>query len=226
MKKNKVLLILLLLLSSIYAKAQHIQTRQDFGIWFGVKVEKKLPKRFRLSFEQQLRTWRNTTRIASSISELGITYAINKNFKLNGSFRYIHDTNKWQSPEDNLRYNLGIQLKLKIIKNFHFYYKAQYQQKFVHDYKTTTPIRVSATRQKIKLQLKYKKMHKFYFSTESFIESDITTTPFFKKQRFNLGDKIKTKIGVFDTGIGYEINLQSHHFSSFVFFKLIYIIEL
>jgi hypothetical protein len=226
MRKDKVLLILLLLLSSIYAEAQHIQTRQDFGIWIGVKVEKKLSQGFGLFFEQQLRTWKNTTRIASSVSELGITYAINKNFKLNGSFRYIHDTNKWQSPEDNLRYNLGIQLKLKITKKLTFYYKVQYQQKFVFDYKTTTPVRVSAVRQKVKLQLKYKKKHKFYFSTESFVESDITTTPFFRKQRFNLGDKIKTKIGVFNTGIGYEINLQSHHFSSFLFFKLIYIIKL
>lgn len=225
MRKNKVLLILLLL-SSIYAEAQHIQTLQDFGIWIGVKVEKKLPLGFGLSFEQQLRTWKNTTRIGSFVSELGITYAINKNFKLNGNFRYIHDTNKWQSPEDNLRYNLGIQLKFKITKKFTFYYKAQYQQKFVHDYKTTTPMRVSAVRQKVKLQLKYKKKHKFYFSTESFIESDITTTPFFKKQRFNLGDKIKTKIGVFDAGLGYEIFLQNSHFSSFLFLKLIYIIEL
>lgn len=225
MRKDKVLLILLLL-SSIYTKAQHIHTHQDFGIWIGIKIEKKLPLGFGLSFEQQLRTWKNTTRIASTVSELGIIYSINKNFKLSGNFRYIHDTNKWQSPEDNLRYNLGIQLKLKIIKNFYFYYKAQYQQKFIHDYKTTTPTRVSAVRQKIKLQLKYKKKHKFYISTESFIESDVTTTPFFKKQRINLGDKIKTKVGVFDTGLGYEINLKSNDFTSFFFLKLIYTISL
>jgi hypothetical protein len=226
MRKNKALLILLLLVTSLYTKAQNIQTQQDFGIWIGVKLEKKLPAGFELSLEQQLRTWKNSTKIGSSVSELGVNYTINKLFKLNGGFRYIYDTNRFRSPQSNFRYNLGIQLKLKISKKFTFYYKAQYQQKFIHDYKTTTPTRVSAVRHKIKLQMKYKKIHKFYFSTESFIESDITTTPYFKKQRFNLGDKIKTKAGVFDTGIGYEVNLQSNYFTSFFFLKLIYIISL
>jgi len=226
MRRNKVLLILLLVVTSLYTKAQNIQTRQDFGIWIGVKLEKKLPAGFALSLEQQLRTWKNSTKIGSSVSELGINYTINKLFKLNGGFCYIYDTNKWRSPQSNIRYNFGIQLKLKINKKFTFYYRAQYQQKFIHDYKTTTPERVSTLRHKIKLQMKYRKIHKFYFSTESFIESDITTTPYFKKQRFNLGDKIKTKTGVFDTGLGYEVNLQSNYFASFFFLKLIYIISL
>jgi len=226
MRKEKNLLILIVLFFSIHTKGQQIRTQQDFGMWIGLKLEKELPKGFEIFLEQQLRTWNNTTRIDSYLSELGLNYSVNKNFKLLGSFRYIHDTNKWGSPENNVRYNLGIQLKLKFSKKFFFFYKAQYQQKFINNYQTTIPKRVSAVRHKIKLQMKHKKNHKFYCSTELFIQSNLTAVPHFNKQRFNFGDKIKTKVGVFDTGIGCEINLQANDFASFFFLKLVYTINL
>lgn len=225
MKKNKILLIILVCLSTC-AKSQTIQTKQDFGIWIGFRLEKELPKKFEISLEQQVRTWRNTTRIDKYLVDAGLQYRINKNFRLNGNARYIHDTNKFKNPENNFRYNLGIQLKFKIIKKLSFSHKSQYQQKFIYTVKSLSLVRISTLRHKIKLQLKYKKKHKFYFSTELFIRSSLVENPYFHKLRFNLGDKIKTKIGGFDAGIGYEISDITTQFRSLFFLKLIYTIRL
>ena len=81
MKKNKILLILLVFFSTP-AISHTIQTKQDFGIWIGFRLEKDLPKKFDISLEQQVRTWRNTTRIDQYLVDLGLKYSINKNFTL------------------------------------------------------------------------------------------------------------------------------------------------
>lgn len=225
MTKNKVLFILLVFFNT-YAKSQTIETKQDFGIWLGFGLEIDLPKKFDFTLEQQIRTWRNTTKIDKYLVDAGIKYSINKNFALNGNVRYIHDTNKFKSPENNLRYNLGIQLKLKITKKLNFSYKSQYQQNFIFGTKSLSAKRVSTLRQKIKLQLKHLKKHKFYFSTELFIRSSPIKTTYFHKQRFNLGNKIKTKSGEVNTGVGYEFTVVAKKFRSLFLLKLIYTIRL
>jgi len=226
MKINNLVIIIIILSLSNQLKAQNIAIKQDFGIWIGVKLDKELPNNFNLSLEQQLRTWKNTTRIDKYWAAMGLNYTINKNFKLNANLRYIHDSNKWQRPHNSIRYNLGIQFKIKMGKKFRFFYRIQYQQKFTHNHRAFTFKEVSATRHKIKLQFKPKKNHKFYCATELFIKSDLLTQNYFDKQRFILGDKIKREIGTFDVGIGCEVNLKPNHFSSFFFLKLIYTINL
>lgn len=219
-------LLFLLLCSSLYLKAQNIQIDQDFGIWTGFKLQKDLPKNFDLSLEQQLRTWKNSTKIDKYWAELQLNYSINKNFRINGDLRYIYNTNQGKRPDNSLRYNLGIQLRLKINKKFLFTFKAQFQQKFIYDYGAFAPKETSSTRYKVKLRFKYNKNHKFYFSTELFVRSDLTSVPFFDKQRFNIGDNIKIKTGEFNVGIGYDVSLQRNDFFSLFFIKIIYTIKL
>lgn len=222
MTKYTIPLILLLLFLCIKTKAQNIQIQEDFGIWIGFDLKIDLPKKFELSIEQQLRTWKNTARIDKYFVNLGADYKINKNFTLNGDLRYIYDTNKFLRPRNSLRYNIGIQLKLKFSKPLHFFYRVQYQQRFDLTYEK----RKGAVRHKAKLQFKYKKKHKFYSSTELFVESDIATRPSFSKLRFNLGDKIKLKTGTFDAGIGYQFSLDPNEPFSLFFLKFIYTIKI
>ena len=209
-----------------YNNAQNIQIDQDFGVWTGFKLQKDLPKKFDLSLEQQLRTWKNSTRIDKYWAELQLNYSINKNFRINGDIRYIHNSNKRRRPDNSLRYNLGIQLRLKIQKKLLFTFKAQYQQKFTYFYGAFSSTQTSSTRYKIKLRLKHNKYHKFYFSTELFVRSDLTSVPFLDKQRFNVGDNIKIKTGEFNVGIGYDVSLQRNDFFSLFFIKIIYTIKL
>ena len=134
-----------------------------------------------------------------------LNYSISKLFRLNGNLRYIHDANKRKRPGNSLRYNLGIQLRLKINKKFLFSFKAQFQQKFTYEYGAFAPKETSSTRYKAKLRFKYNKYHKFYFSTEVFVRSDLTSVPFFDKQRFNIGDNIKIKTGEFNVDLNAKV---------------------
>jgi hypothetical protein len=225
---GKVLVLLLVLFSgSIYG--QQIRAEQDFGIWLGLQLKKELPEKFELSLEQQLRTCLNTTRIDAYWADLGVNYTINKNFRLQGNVRYIHDVQKTKKTENSLRYNFDLEFRTKIKKKYQLLYRFRYQQKFIdllQRQRTTISEKESAVRNKVKFVFKYKKAHRFYFSTELFIQSEVFREAYLDKLRFSLGDKIKTKVGKFNVALGYEVNLQPNDPFSFFFLKVIYSINL
>ncbi|BDS11434.1 DUF2490 domain-containing protein [Aureispira anguillae] len=231
MKKTSRLSLFVLLFFSVFikVKAQQIIAKQDFGVWVGVALKKELPSNFEISLEQQLRTCLNTTRIDNYWAELGLTYTINKNFRLNSNARYIHDVNKWKAAENSLRYNLDIEFRAKVKKKFQLFYRLRYQQKFINLLqRQRTPIaqRRSAVRNKIRGSFQYKKVHKFYFSTELFVTSEVFREAYLDKLRFCIGDKIKTNVGSFNCAVGYEVNVQVNDPFSFFFLKIVYSIKL
>ncbi len=220
---------MLLLCISSALQAQQIRVRQDFGAWMGLKIEKDLPKGFEFSLEQQLRTCRNSTQVDNYWAELGINYTINKNFRLQGNLRYIHDVNKWKATENSLRYNLDIELRLPLHKEWRLDYRARYQQKFIDAFQfqaATINLRSSTVRNRLKLRWKYNKAHQFYYLTELFVSSDSFTKSYLDQLRFSLGDKLKTKVGIFNIAVGYEVNLQPNNLFSFFFVQLIYQLKL
>lgn len=226
MKKN---CIFFLLLFSTYLQAQQITITEDFGIWVGVVLKKELPQNFEIYLEQQFRTCSNTTKVDDYIADLGVSYTINKNFKLNGNFRYIHDVKKWKATENSLRYNLDLDFKTKITKRIVLSYRLRYQQKFIdvlRRKRTTINKRSTTARNKFKIAFKYKKKNQFYFSTELFINSELFRETYFDKLRFYVGDKIKTSVGNFNCALGYEVNVQPNNPFSFFFLKVIYILDL
>lgn len=229
-KNNKILALIFIFFIPFFSYAQNKIIEQDFGIWLGVLIKKDLIKKFELTLEQQVRTCKNTTKIDTYFAELGFNYTINKNFKLNSNFRYVHDQKKWKNPENSLRYNLDILFKIKINKKFRLGYRARYQQKFIgffDDHATIINRNKITLRNKIKLKFNYNKKHHFYFSTDFFITSSAFKEASLNKIRFMIGDKIKTKIGKFNIGFGYALNFHHHHPpSSFIFLKGIYIINL
>jgi hypothetical protein len=223
------LMVLFLVLSSGYIYGQQLRTQQDFGIWVGVLLKKDLPKKFELSLEQQLRTCLNTTRIDDYWAELGVNYTINKNFRLNGNVRYIHDVKKTKATENSLRYNFDLEFRTKVKKKYQLSYRFRFQQKFIdllQRQRTTIAEKESAIRNKIKFVFKYKKAHNFYFSTALFIRSEVFREAYLDKLRFAIGDKVKTKFGKFNFALGYEVNLQPNNPFSFFFLKIVYSINL
>lgn len=226
---NRSVIILYICLSICfcsYLNAQNVEIKQDFSTWIGLRIEKKLPNNFEFSLEQQLRTWKNATKIDKYWATLGLNYKVNKNFELNGELRYIHSSNKWLRPQNSLRYALGIQFRCKIGKKIKLFYRLQYQQKFTHNHRAFTFEVNSATRHKVKVQLKHKKNHRFYFATELFIRSNLGIQAHLDKQRLSFGHKIKTKVGDFNSSIGCELNIPPKHFYSLFFVKIVYTISL
>ncbi|MGH1335107.1 MAG: DUF2490 domain-containing protein [Aureispira sp.] len=220
------LLSLLLLLNCYSVEAQKTQVRQDFGAWIGFKIKKDFPKDFQWSLEQQIRTWKNSTRIDKYFAELGLKYTINKNFYLGTNLRYIHNTNRWEEPENALRYNMDLGFKINLGKKNRLTYRVRYQQRITHTKRALAPDITTVTRNRIKWQLKYKKTHKFYTGVELFIRREALRTAYMDRLRFSFGDKIKTKIGQFDVGVGYETNLQPQDPFSFFFVKIIHTLSL
>jgi len=223
------LIIFFLMLWSGFLYGQQIRAEQDFGIWLGLLVKKELPEKFELSLEQQLRTCLNTTRLDDYWAEFGVNYTINKNFRLYGNLRYIHDVKKTKQTENSLRYNFDLEFRTKIKKNYQIKYRFRYQQKFIDFFQakyTKIAEKESAIRNKIKFVFRYKKVHRFYVSTDLFVRSKVFREAYLDKLRFSLGDKIKTKVGKFNLAFGYEVNLQPSDPFSFFFLKVVYSINL
>ncbi|CAA6810357.1 MAG: Unknown protein [uncultured Aureispira sp.] len=220
---------LFLMLLSGFVHGQQIRPTQDFGIWVGLLVKKELPEHFELSLEQQLRTCLNTTRIDDYWAALGVNYTINKNFRLYGNLRYIHDVKKTKQTENSLRYHLDLEFRAKLKKKHQLKYRFRYQQKFINllqVQRTRIAEKESAIRNKLKFVFRYKKVHRFYLSTELFIRSKVFREAYLDKLRFSLGDKIKTKAGALNLALGYEVNLQPNDPFSFFFLKIVYSINL
>lgn len=212
-----------------HTHAQQIKIKQDFGVWVGVVVKKKLPQNFQLSLEQQFRTCQNSSVVDAYLADLGLNYTINKNFRLHGNFRYIHDVQKWKPTENSLRYNFDLEFRTKFSKKFKLSYRLRYQQKFIDLFQPEQTIitrKKSTVRNKLKFTYKYKKTHQFYCSTELFVSTTPHQETHLDKLRFNIGNKIKTVIGQFNFAVGYEVNLQPQDALSFFFIKMIYSIEL
>jgi len=223
------LIIFFLMLWSGFLYGQQIRAEQDFGIWLGLLVKKELPEKFELSLEQQLRTCLNTTRLDDYWAEFGVNYTINKNFRLYGNLRYILDVKKTKQTENSLRYNFDLEFRTKIKKNYQIKYRFRYQQKFIDFFQakyTKIAEKESAIRNKIKFVFRYKKVHRFYVSTDLFVRSKVFREAYLDKLRFSLGDKIKTKVGKFNLAFGYEVNLQPSDPFSFFFLKVVYSINL
>jgi hypothetical protein len=59
----------------------------DFGIWYGISAEHKLSKKLAIDLAADVRTFNNASKIKEAYIEGGITYRINKNLSLAGSYR-------------------------------------------------------------------------------------------------------------------------------------------
>lgn len=210
-------------------QAQQIQVQQDFGAWVGLKIEKEVLQGFEISLEQQVRTNTNSTQLDDYWAELGLNYTINKHFKLNGNLRYIYDVKRRKNTENSLRYHIDLEYRTPLTKGWKIYYRARFQQKFLNLLEIRrldrTPI-VSTNRHRLKVRWKYNKHHKFYVLAELFIRSQVYKKAYIDQLRFCVGDKIKTKIGVFNLGLGYEHSLQATAPFSFFFAKIVYTIKL
>ena len=104
-----VLIPVLLESGSIYA--QETKVVKDFRVWTGVKVEKKLGKSWEVSLEEEMRFQKDASEIASYFTQAGIDYRINRNFTIDGRYRFIQNQKKDGSFETRSRYNLDLKYK-------------------------------------------------------------------------------------------------------------------
>lgn len=228
-KQYQWLLLWLLFCFNNALQAQQIYPQQDFGTWIGLKFVHDLPKGIEWSLEQQVRMRRWVTQVEEYWAEVGIAYTINKNFKLAGDFRYIHDVHQWKGSLNSLRYNLDLHLRIPLPNQWRLSYRVRYQQKFINVLKQTQTVialRNNTVRHRLKVRWKVHKVHQLYGSAELFVRTNPFTKVSLHRFRGSVGDKITTKVGQFNTAIGYAVNLAPNDAFSYFFLKIIYQINL
>lgn len=226
MKKTFVLLISVLISHSLFS--QQIRVTQDFGLWSGVNIEKKLTEDFEINLEQQLRFYSNVSEFDDYLIELGGKYKMNKNFKLGSNIRYTYNARRRKDSENNYRYNLDLLYKGDLSKSLSIHYRLRYQHEYVNAFSEDQPTNINSSdlRNRVKIKYDINETHKGCISAELFRIREQFREPYFNRVRFYIGDEIRSKLGEFSVSFGYEQEINHTYPLSFFFFKTIYTLKL
>ena len=227
MYRLKKLIVILFVLFGFVAQSQEIIVTRDFGFWVGQSFEKKV-KKFEWKFEQQLRTFKNASRVDDYLVDLGLKYTITGNFKIAANIRYIFDKKYFKKTEQNYRYNLDFLYQADLTNRLVFTYRLRYQKEYVNLFGNYSIRHIHFTdfRNKTELNYEWNKTHNVYISSEIFRRIEQYREPYFSKFRFYIGDKVSTDIGEFDFSLGFDREIRPDIPSSCLFIKLIYRMKL
>jgi len=103
--------VLLLFALTKQLAAQELKVVQDLQLWTGVAIEKEIGKNWTFSLEEQIRFKHNISEINNYFTEAGVRYRINKNFALEGAYRYTRDRKSDNSYENLSRYHLDLRYR-------------------------------------------------------------------------------------------------------------------
>lgn len=101
----------LLLVASLQLSAQETKVVRDLMLWTGAAVEKSLGKDWTLSLGEEIRFKHNISEINNYFTEAGLRYRINKQFALEGGYRFTRDRKSDGSYETRTRYNLDLRFR-------------------------------------------------------------------------------------------------------------------
>lgn len=225
---KQILSLLFFLVSSHAIFGQQIKTVRDIGFWGGVNVEKKLSKNFEINLEQQLRFYNNLTELDDYLVQFGAKYKINKHFKIGADLRYTRDAKRFNPTENNYRYNLDLDYRIKLSKKLKLSYRLRYQQAFVKELPEygQSFSRVANIRNKIKMNYKLNDNNSLHFSAELFRRIEAFRTPYFNQFRLYIGNEFKTKTGKFNFALGYEQEVNTEYPLTFFFLKTTYTLKI
>lgn len=120
------ILISMLIVLSGYLQAQDTKVVQDLQLWTGAAIEKSW-KDWSLTINEEIRFKQNISKINNYFTEAGLRYRINKNFALEGGYRFTRDKNSDASYDNLTRYNLDLRFRGKL-EYFSIYYRLRYQK--------------------------------------------------------------------------------------------------
>ncbi len=123
----RLLYIIPLLAVFMQLSAQDTKVVQDLQLWTGAGIEKTWRKTWTLSLEEEIRFKQDISEINNFFTEAGLQYRINKNFALEGGYRYTRDRKSDGSYETLTRYNLDLRYKGRL-DFITIYYRLRYQK--------------------------------------------------------------------------------------------------
>lgn len=207
--KNLFLLIFITICLGRTYSQQVIKT-QDLGFWISANGELKFKKNYKFLFSQEFRLFENASELEKSITEIGLSYKINKNFRLKGNARYVFDKKKDKIFEQNFRYNTDLRYKWDINKSFDFKYRIRFQTMYKNLLLPNRKGTKSDFRHKISLDYKLTEIHKLTTSAEIWREFENFELPHYGKYRIMISDNIDSKIGDINLFFGVERDFDSN----------------
>ncbi|MGB1003344.1 MAG: DUF2490 domain-containing protein [Salibacteraceae bacterium] len=175
---NKSLFIFILWNALFWCNYSFAQN-QDFGIWTGVKVTKKIEKKASVFGEVQVRTMHNVNTIENIFFQVGGGYSFTKWYELGGAYRYSN----WGDFDVN-RFDIDNTFKFKKKKN-NFALRLKYQKSFV-----THKIKGYRLRIRFKYSYKLNKKFKPYFKAQYFY-SNLYDFKNWHQQRYSIGAVVR-----------------------------------
>jgi len=123
----RLLLLTILLATLNHLSAQEVKVVRDLQLWTGAGIEKTWGKDWTLSLNEEIRFKQNISEINNYFTEVALRYRINKNFALEGGYRFTRDRKSNGSYENLTRYNVDLRYRGQL--NFlTIYYRLRYQK--------------------------------------------------------------------------------------------------
>ena len=205
---------------------QEVKTTRDIGVWTGVGAKFKVRKKLKGSIAQEFRSFDNSTKLDRSITDFGLAYTINKQFKLEGGARYGYARNSDLTYIHNIRYNVDFKFKIKPVKHLALIYRFRFQNNYTNLFQRF-PETVQRRNMRNRIKAEYKiEQHTVFFAAEIFRRHVFYKRPHFNNLRLSLGDQIDTKFGRFNYAVACNYELNEEYPLHFYFLKLNYFIDL
>ncbi len=220
------LLPVIFMLSYHFSSAQEIKKTRDAGIWMGATFQYKFKKNYTLAVSQDLRLFESFRELDKYITEIGISYKIDKRFKLGANARYFFNKQKDKTISRDFRYNLDFRFKEKLSDKLKIKYRLRFQSAYRNAFELVPEGIKSNLRNKIALIYTINKQNTAYTSAELFREIVTYKRPHFNKIRLLAGNEVETKLGNFDLSFGYERELNSEYPLNHFFGRVYYTFKL
>lgn len=222
---RQLITIALLMLNGLIAHAQQVDVTRDAGIWFAAGLERKLTGKLELDFGQEVRLYHNASRVDDYISELGLSYRINRNFALGGGFRYTYNIHRDGSLGHDLRYHGDIGYRGRLTEKFRIGYRLRFQKEYANQLDSTgvNDYNTMDFRHRLKIEYLHSQRHTFFVSGEAFRTLKQFREPYFGKLRFFAGDDINLGTGVIELSLGMGQELNKERPLSFGFVAVSYV---
>ncbi len=108
--KNILLLLVLLFITIGFTQAQI----NDFELWTGVKLSKKINDKLSISFEEEFRFNENATSIKKFHSDIGVSYKLHSKIKLGVYYRFIQKQKINHNYSSRHRYYINLTISENI----------------------------------------------------------------------------------------------------------------
>ena len=197
--------MLLILSAPGFLRAQDVKVVRDLHLWTGAEVEKSFGKAWTLSLAEEIRFKQNISEINNYYTEAGLRYRINKNFSLEGGYRYTRDRNSDGSYDNLTRYNLDLRFRGKL-DPFIIQYRLRYQKE-VDGFNLLDPAADYEKYVRNRIRLRFNKFMRIkpYVSAELFQLFRPDFNPEFEYMRVQGGVRYEAgKIGMLDLAFGFN----------------------